>query len=470
LLSPASIVILIYASIAMGIFMFTDVLLIYLTVKVFGKNSKISEVSDLETYQIPDFELPIISILLPVYREEVTLPQLIKSISNFDYPKNKLDIRILVEPDDYPTLKTIMSLPRQFGVADGIKYNIYGLPTSIKISEEIEMQIDHIYLNPPGARTKANSLNQGLARAKGQFVTIYDAEDKPDRTQLRRMAVYMLKHSDVACLQARLAYYNPDQSLITKLFSIEYILHFLLLLPSFYSMNKVILLGGTSNFFRIEVLKSLRGWKTDNVTEDADMGVRLSRMGYKVVPINTITWEEAPPKIYPWIRQRTRWNKGYIYTLAAHFKNPLKLIRDIGLSSTMFLFYILFSPVAYAVSIPGWILFVAFWLNYFGILSTMPLAGWIQEAYEASEIIFYSSLFTFLFSIFYTPIMAQEALFRQGNKYSLEKIKYSYVFPFYLYLQSVPAIIAIFELFFRPKVWRKTYHGFSLEMKSQKVE
>ena len=416
-MSPSSILILIYACFALAIFVFTDVLLLYLTFRVFGKNTKITEVSYMETYQIPDFELPIISILLPVYREEVTLPDLVKSIVNFDYPKDKLDIRILVEPDDYPTLKTIMALPYQFGLTDGIKYNIYGLPTSIRVSEEIEIQIDHIYLNPPRTRTKANSLNQGLTKARGDFVTIYDAEDKPDQTQLRKMAVYMLKHPDVACLQARLAYYNPDQSVITKLFSIEYILHFLLLLPSFYTMNKVILLGGTSNFFRIEILKRLNGWKTDNVTEDADMGVRLSRMRYKVVPINTITWEEAPPKIYPWIRQRIRWNKGYIYTFGVHFKNPLKLIGDIGFSSTMFLLYLLFSPIIYSVSIPGWFLFAAFWLNYFGILSTIPLAGWIQEAYQSSSIIFYASLLTFIFSIFYTPIMAQEALFRQGDKY-----------------------------------------------------
>ena len=130
--------------------------------------------------------------------------------------------------------------------------------------------------------------------------------------------------------------------MITKLFSVEYILHFLLMLPSFYSMNKVILLGGTSNFFRTEVLKRLNGWKTDNVTEDADMGVRLSRMCYKVVPINTVTWEEAPPKIYPWIRQRIRWNKGYIYTFGVHFKNPLKLIWGHWLSAQQYFYSIFF--------------------------------------------------------------------------------------------------------------------------------
>jgi cellulose synthase/poly-beta-1,6-N-acetylglucosamine synthase-like glycosyltransferase len=467
-MNPASTVILVYACFAMGIFVFTDLLLVYLTIRVFGKNTKISEVLDAEAHEIPDFNLPLISILLPVYREEITLPNLVKSIANSDYPKDKLDVRILVEPDDYPTLKTIMSLADQTSMANGIKYNIYGFPTSIRVWEETDIHIDYIHLNPPGARTKANSLNQGLAKANGDIVTIYDAEDKPDPKQLRKMATYMLRHPDVACVQARLAYYNPDQSIITKLFSIEYIQHYLLLLPSLYSMKKVILLGGTSNFFRIEILKRLNGWKTDNVTEDADMGVRLARLGYKVVPIDTITWEEAPPKIYPWIRQRTRWNKGYLYTLGVHLKNPLSLIRDVGFGSTLFLVYQLFSPIAYFVSIPGWFFFVSFWLNYFGILSTMPLAGWIQEAYESNSVIFYLSLLTFIFGVIYTPIMAQEALFRQGDRYALKKVKYAYLMPFYMYLQCIPATIAIFELLFRPKVWHKTYHGFSIKTKNPK--
>src|SRR5215831_1128776 len=170
-MSPGGIIILIYAIFALIIFLIADVLLLYLTFRVFAKNTKITEVSFTETYQIPDSELPMISILLPVYREEVTLPNLVESIAKLDYPKNKLDIRILVEPDDYPTLKTIMALPYRFGLDDGIKYNIYGLPTSIRVSEEIEIHIDHIYLNSPGARTKANSLNEGLAKAKGDFIT-----------------------------------------------------------------------------------------------------------------------------------------------------------------------------------------------------------------------------------------------------------------------------------------------------------
>lgn len=469
LLNPASLAILVFAGFTTGVFLLLDLLLIYLSAIIFTQNPKLEDVSTFEKDLIPDSKLPIISILLPVYREEITLPYLIESIANSDYPKDKLDIRILVERDDYPTLKTIMSLPRKAGQTDdsGIDYDLTGTPKTIRVWKEMELHIDYIYLNPPGARTKPNSLNKGLANARGSIVTIYDAEDRPEPDQLRKAAVYMLKHPEVACVQARLSHYNSDQSLLTKLFSIEYIEHFLILLPSFYSMKKVVLLGGTSNFLRIEILRDLKGWKTDNVTEDADLGVRLARLGYKVVPINSTTWEEATPKIYPWIRQRTRWNKGFLYTWGKHFKNPLRLIRDIGFSSTLYLFYYLIAPLTYVISLPGWVLFTAFWINFVGIFSTQPLAGWIQEAYDANNFIFYASIFTFLFGVIYDPFVAAEALFKQGDPHALKKVKYVFLMPFYLYLQILPSIFAVFELFVKPAHWRKTYHGFSVETKKE---
>ncbi|MBV9667194.1 MAG: glycosyltransferase [Nitrososphaeraceae archaeon] len=461
----ASMIILIFAAFTTAIFLLLDFLLMYLSAIIFMQNPRLEDVSNDEKELVPDFKLPIISILLPVYREEITLPYLIESIANSDYPKDKLDIRILVEHDDHPTIKTIMSLPYKAGQTDdsGIKYNLFGLPKTIRVWRGIDIQIDYIYLNPPGARTKPNSLNKGLSNARGSIVTIYDAEDRPEPDQLRKVAVYMLKHPEVACAQARLSFYNSDQSLLTKLFSIEYIEHFLILLPALYSLKKVVLLGGTSNFIRIEVIRNLKGWKTDNVTEDADLGVRLARLGYNVVPINSTTWEEATPKLYPWIRQRTRWNKGFLYTWSKHFKNPMRLIHDIGFSSTLFLFYYLIAPLTYFISIIGWILFIAYWINFVGIISTEPLAGWIQDAYTANSLVFYASILSFIFGIVYDPFVAAEALFKQGDSYSLKKVKYVFLMPFYLYLQILPSILAIIELFIKPKHWRKTYHGFSVK-------
>ena len=467
-MSPASLVIFIYLSIGAVLFLFADVLLCYLFINVFIKNSKIIRVSDRQAYSIPDYRLPIITILLPLYREEITFPYLLKSIIQSHYPKDKLDIRFLLESDDHHTLKALTSLSHIAGQVDGVKYNPYGFPKIIKVWDGVEVNVDYVYLHPRGARTKPNALNKGLTGAKGSIVTIFDAEDRPDPLQLRKMAVYMTKHPKVACLQARLAYYNPDQSVITKLFSIEYIQQFLLLLPSFHEMLSVILLGGTSNYFRVEVLRDLKGWDYANVTEDADLGIRLARLGYMVTPIDTITWEEAPPKIITWMKQRTRWNKGFLYTLIVHFKNPRQLIRQLGLVSATYLLYLLSSPVLFVYPIPGYILFAAFWIDWAGI-PMQPLVGWLQEAVHFSGILFYVSLLTFFFGVFLVNIMAVEALFRQGDEYALKKIKYTFLSYIYVnLLQTIPATIAIFELVFKPRLWHKTPHGFSVKQHQQK--
>lgn len=454
-----------YASIAVAIFLYSDALLVYLLTKLYSK--KIIEVSDREADMVPDSKLPIVTVLLPVYREEITLPYLVKSVMQQRYPKNKLDVRILVEPDDHHTLKAIIALPDQAGQTNAIKYNRYGFPKTVRVWEDAEISIDYVYLHPKGARTKPNALNKGLTNAKGSIVTIFDAEDRPDPRQIRKAVTYMLKHSEVSCVQARLAYYNPDQSIITKMFSIEYVQQFMVYLPLYHSLKKVVLLGGTSNYIRTDVLRNLEGWDYANVTEDADLGIRLTRLGYQTVPINTITWEEAPPKIYPWLKQRTRWNKGFIYTCLLHFKKPRALVRDLGWTPVLFLLYILASPVIFCASLPGWILFSLWWLNWFGV-PLHPIADWIQEAFRNNSMIFYLSIFTFLFGIFYSPIIALEALFRQGDEYSLKKIKYSFFTSLYMDLQSIPSTIAIFELLFKPKHWHKTPHGFYVQ--SQKIK
>ena len=228
-------------------------------------------------------------------------------------------------------------------------------------------------------------------------------------------------------------------------------------------MKRVILLGGTSNYFRTEVIRTLDGWDVLNVSEDADLGIRLARKGHVVVPINSTTWEEAPPKLKPWIKQRARWNKGFIYSLYFHFKNPIKLTTDLGIGRTLFLFYILIAPIIFAVSIPGWILFGLFWVDWSGI--PMPIVPYMHEAFTGNAWLFYLSLFTFLFSFTYMPLISVEALMRHGDEYALKKVKYSFLMVFYIYLQIIPSTLAIYEFIKKPKTWHKTPHGFSIKPK-----
>ena len=444
-------------------YVFTDILAFIVLARVFVKDPKIIEVTEREARAIPDHLLPIVTILLPVYKEHLTLPYLFKSIGKINYPKDKLDIRILIEPDDQSTLRSVLTLPRHARMINAIKYSKYGFPKIISVWDNLQVHIEYIYLHPKGARTKPNALNKGLAGARGSILTIYDAEDRPDPNQLRKAVVYLLKHPKVTCVQARLAYYNADQSLLTKFFSIEYVQHFLVLLPAYFAMKRVILLGGTSNYFRTEVIRTLDGWDVLNVSEDADLGIRLARKGHVVVPINSTTWEEAPPKLKPWIKQRARWNKGFIYSLYFHFKNPIKLTTDLGIGRTLFLLYILIAPIIFAVSIPGWILFGLFWVDWSGI--PMPIVPYMHEAFTGNAWLFYLSLFTFLFSFTYMPLISVEALMRHGDEYALKKVKYSFLMVFYIYLQIIPSTLAIYEFIKKPKTWHKTPHGFSIKPK-----
>jgi len=442
-------------------YVFADILAFIVLARVFIKDPKIVEVTEREARAIPDHLLPIVTILLPVYKEHITLPYLFKSIGKINYPKDKLDIRILIEPDDQSTLRSVLTLPRHARMINAIKYSKYGFPKIISVWDNLQVNIEYIYLHPKGARTKPNALNKGLAGAKGSILTIYDAEDRPDPNQLRKAVVYLLKHPKVTCVQARLAYYNADQSLLTKFFSIEYVQHFLVLLPAYFAMKRVILLGGTSNYFRTEVIRTLDGWDVLNVSEDADLGIRLARRGHVVVPINSTTWEEAPPKIKPWIKQRARWNKGFVYSLYFHFKDPIKLITDLGIGRTLFLLYILIAPIIFTISIPGWILFALYWVDWSGI--PMPVVPYMHEAFAGNGWLFYLSLFTFLFSFAYMPLVSVEALMRHGDEYALKKVKYSFFMVFYIYLQIIPSTVAIYEFIKKPKTWHKTPHGFSIK-------
>ena len=442
------------------VFLFHDALMIYMLTWIFAKRSyKLVEIPDVEAIRVSDFNLPIITILLPLYKEKKILPYLIKSILGADYPKNKLDVRLLVESDDIDTIRAILSLPNRGNGVERIEYDRYRIPNSVNTLKGMNIEIDYIYSGP---RNKPNALNVGLSRAKGSILVVYDAEDRPDPKQIRKAAVYMLEHNEIAAVQAALAYYNPDQSLITRFFTIEYIQNYFLNIPTQSSLNNVVLLGGTSNFFRTEVLRDLKGWDSKNVTEDADLGLRMAKVGYMVSPISTITWEESPHTIRAWMRQRLRWNKGFLYTLITHFLHPRQIFKQIGFKSAIFVFDALFYPIAAFFSLIGWIFFVVYWLDWLGI-PLQPLAGLIHDTLDHSPALFYISLFTFSLGIIFSILTALEGLFRREDDYALRKVKFCLFAPIYQILNGIASIMAIIELIRNTQFWNKTEHGISIK-------
>jgi cellulose synthase/poly-beta-1,6-N-acetylglucosamine synthase-like glycosyltransferase len=378
---------------------------------------------------LSDAELPLYTILLPVYREPEVLPQLFKAIRSLDYPKGKLDVKVLFEEDDRATLEAAGRLaPEPF-------FEFVVIPTS-------------------KPKTKPKACNWGLLFARGEYVTIYDAEDRPEPDQLKKAIVAFRKTKDprVICVQAALDYYNPSQNFLTKWFTLEYNVWFRLFMPGLSYMRAVIPLGGTSNHFITARLRELGAWDPYNVTEDADLGVRLAARGYRTMTMNSTTWEEANSVLPGWIRQRSRWVKGYMQTYVVHMRHPLKLIRMIGLRHFL-LFQLniggvplvkLSNPITVGLLI-AWILFRPAFIP--------PLFPGLIYVLAALNLL----VITFL--LMYVAIIAVHYSGHSGL------LLPTLTLPAYWVLMSVGAYLALYELVVRPFYWQKTRHGLATTVK-----
>ncbi|MCH7730760.1 glycosyltransferase, partial [Patescibacteria group bacterium] len=242
--------------------------------------------------------LPIYSILCPLYQEAEILPHFLEALDKIDWPKDKLDVILLLEEDDSETQKA----------AENIE-----LPSYIRTLIVPDSQ----------PKTKPKACNYGLAHAKGEYIVTYDAEDRPDPLQLKK-AYLAFQNADtkVFCLQSKLNYYNPHDNLLTRLFTAEYSLWFDVILPGLQSIETNIPLGGTSNHFRTGDLKGVHAWDPFNVTEDCDLGTRIFKAGYKTAIIDSTTFEEANSDIANLLRQRSRWIKGYLHAYLVHTPDP----------------------------------------------------------------------------------------------------------------------------------------------------
>ena len=250
--------------------------------------------------------LPVVSVLLPLYDEPQILPSLVARLAALDYPADRLDVILVVEEEDVATHGALKRLD---------------MPPWLRS------------VSVPGGpvRTKPRALNYALPFARGSIIGIWDAEDAPEPDQLRRIAArFAAAPPEVVCLQGILDFYNPRRNWLSRCFAIEYAAWFRVILPGLERMGLAVPLGGTTVFFRRSALDALGGWDAHNVTEDADLGIRIARAGWRTEIIRTVTYEEANCAVRPWIVQRSRWLKGYAVTWAVHMRNPVALWRDLG--------------------------------------------------------------------------------------------------------------------------------------------
>jgi cellulose synthase/poly-beta-1,6-N-acetylglucosamine synthase-like glycosyltransferase/glycosyltransferase involved in cell wall biosynthesis/O-antigen/teichoic acid export membrane protein len=383
--------------------------------------------SESELSALDPANLPVYSILCPLYREAGVLADFVKNIEAIDWPKDKLDVLLLLEEDDRETREAAGAL---------------NLPDYIKVVVVPDSQ----------PKTKPKACNWGLSLARGEYTVIYDAEDKPDPLQLKKAYLGFLNcDPKVVCLQAKLNYYNPKHNLLTRLFTTEYSLWFDVVLPGLQSIETTIPLGGTSNHFRTEVLKEIHGWDAFNVTEDCDLGVRLFSEGFRTAIIDSTTYEEANSRWGSWFRQRSRWIKGYLQTFLVHNRHPVKFIKDHGVHAFIFQLivggknaFVLINPILWLTTI-----------CYFAFRSRIGPA--IEALYP--PVVFYMAVFSLLAGNFLSMYYYMLGCARRGSWWL---VKYVYLVPFYWLLMSLAAVKAVYQLLFRPHYWEKTMHGLHL--------
>jgi len=374
--------------------------------------------------RVPDDELPIYTVLVPLFKEANVVGELIQNLRRLDYPQEKLEILLLMEEEDTETIEAAKA-------ADP--------PDTVRF-----------VLIPTGApQTKPRACNVGLFFARGDYLVIYDAEDRPDPGQLRdAVAAFRAGEESLVCLQARLNYFNADQNLLTRMFTLEYSYWFDCMLPGLDRLRLPIPLGGTSNHFDAARLRELGGWDAFNVTEDADLGVRASLHGYTVGVIDSTTYEEACSKLRPWIRQRTRWIKGYMQTAIVHSRRPRSLLREGGLRGAFgFLFLIAGTPVTFLAVPIMWLLSLLWFL---GLPGGTEVAHFFPHPFAAIIAI------SFIVS---NVLMIALNLLAVVRRRIYRLALWALVAPLYWLLHSWAAWRALIQLVHKPFYWEKTPHG-----------
>ncbi|MEV0585456.1 glycosyltransferase family 2 protein [Nonomuraea sp. NPDC050310] len=368
---------------------------------------------------LPEDRLPTYTVFVPLHQEANVVPPLIEHLSRLDYPADKLDVMLICEARDETTIASVRS----------------SLP---------DPRFRLVVVPPPDGlpQTKPRACNVALAQTRSDLCVIYDAEDRPELDQLRKAAhLFAVSEPATICLQARLDFYNQDHNWLTRCFTIDYAAWFEGFLPGLSSLGLVVPLGGTSNHFPVARLKELGGWDPYNVTEDVDLALRIYLDGAQTALLDSTTYEEACSRTPAWIRQRTRWMKGYLQTWLVHSRSPA--FRTLSWKARMaFRALIAGEPVLAALIVPSTVLWV-------GVLAALVTGGSFLSLPLAIAVLAVTAG-THLLAVCTGAIVRRPGLATAVL-----------TGPAYVMLSAVAAYRAVWQLFRRPHHWEKTPHGLS---------
>ncbi|MBD3787554.1 MAG: glycosyltransferase [Sphingomonadales bacterium] len=365
--------------------------------------------------------LPMISIMVPLFRENDIAGRLVARLGRLNYPRELLDILLVIEEDDATTRAALEHA-------------------------ELPRWMRKVVVPRGPIKTKPRALNYALNFCRGSIVGIYDAEDQPDPEQLHVVARRFAEAPrEVACLQGILDYYNPRTNWLSRCFTVEYAAWFRAMLPGLARLGFVVPLGGTTLFFRRELIEELGGWDAHNVTEDADLGIRLARHGYRTELIPTVTHEEANCRALPWVKQRSRWIKGYAMTWAVHMRDPVRLWRELGPKRFIGLQILIFGSLSqYLLAPVMW----SFWLVMLGL--PHPIDALLTQAMHNVV------LFLFITTELVNIAVGGWAVRGRQHRHLLKWVPTLHV---YFPLGALAGWKAIYEVVTKPFYWDKTVHG-----------
>ncbi|MEO0937217.1 MAG: glycosyltransferase [Pseudomonadota bacterium] len=374
----------------------------------------------------PPFRLPRVSVMVPLFHETEIASALIARLSRLTYPKSLLDVVLVLEAQDEMTRETIAATD---------------LPPWISV---IEVPDDG------SVTTKPRALNYALDFCRGSIIGVWDAEDAPEPDQIEKVVMrFAAAPGNVACLQGILDYYNPRTNWMARCFTIEYATWWRLVMPGMARLGLVIPLGGTTLFFRRDILEKLGAWDAHNVTEDADLGVRLARHGYRTELLPSVTYEEANCRPWRWVRQRSRWLKGFLITWLVHMRQPRQVLRELGWKRTMGLHIIFLATFSQFAAGP---LLWSFWLVALGV--GHPVVTTLGPGFVSAL------MWLFIGTELLNLLLHGVAVWAPARRHLLV---WTPSMPAYFMLGALAAYKALYEMIGQPFYWDKTQHGFAEE-------
>lgn len=367
-------------------------------------------------------ELPVYSVMVALYREREVIPQLLVALGKLQWPHGKLEIKLVCEEDDHETLAALRA---------------HALREFVEIVEV-----------PPGMpRTKPKALAYALPLCSGEFVTLFDAEDRPHPMQLvEAWHRFRAEDDGLACLQAPLVVTNGSASILSRMFAFEYAGLFRGLLPWLAGMNLILPLGGTSNHFRRSALVEVGGWDAHNVTEDADLGLRLKRFGYRVGVITHPTFEDGPEDLRTWLPQRVRWFKGWAQTWLVHMRSPGALWRELGPASFIVTQILFLGMLVSALIHPIFLVTILY------VMAKLALGGSVQSLEMLMVVVGFANILSG-YAAFIAIGAVTLSLREKGGLAGIALLT-----PVHWLLLSLAAWLALWEIYRRPHHWNKTPH------------